>query len=201
MGKVLIFCEYSDVVGSAFRATGHDVTSCDLLPSEGSPNHYQGDGRHLLWEPWDLVIAHPPCTYLTKARGTPSEDDDAVFAALEFFIDCQNANAPRVAVENPTMYRCYTNIVGRPDCVVEPFHFGDLYRKRTCFWLRGLPPLMPAMGADNTLLKRWVGGSGNEKARGIQSAILPTSGKKGKEAAQTFPGMAAAMARQWGLLC
>ena len=61
MGRVFVFCEYSDVVGSAFRAEGHDVTSCDLLPSEGSPNHYQGDGRHLLREPWDLVIAHPPC--------------------------------------------------------------------------------------------------------------------------------------------
>ena len=61
MGKVFIFCEYSDVVGSSFRAAGHDVTSSDLLPSEGSPNHYQGDGRHLLSEPWDLVIAHPPC--------------------------------------------------------------------------------------------------------------------------------------------
>ena len=70
MGKVFVFCEYSDVVGSAFRAEGHDVTSCDLLPSEGSPNHYQGDGRHLLREPWDLVIAHPPCSKsLTAVNG------------------------------------------------------------------------------------------------------------------------------------
>ena len=83
--KVLVFCENSDVVGSAFRARGHDVTSSDLEPSAGSPNHYQGDGRWLLREPWDLVIAHPPCTYLSVARGKPSEDDDAIMEALEFF--------------------------------------------------------------------------------------------------------------------
>ena len=80
-------------MGSAFRAQGHDVTSCDLEPSEGSPNHIQGDVRPLLREPWDLVIAHPPCTFLSVARGKPSDDDDAIMEALEFFADCQNANA------------------------------------------------------------------------------------------------------------
>ena len=99
--KVLVFCEYSDVVGSAFRAKGHDVTSADLLPSEGSPNHYQGDGRWLLREPWDLVIAHPPCTYLTPARGR-LRDMEETSAAIEWvFLECLEGKRPNVAVENP----------------------------------------------------------------------------------------------------
>ena len=114
MGKVFVFCEYSDVVGSAFRAEGHDVTSCDLLPSEGSPNHYQGDGRHLLREPWDLVIAHPPCNVpdstITWAGSNAAHAEGIrqgrrvggrCLRPLTFSMDCSAANAPLVAVENP----------------------------------------------------------------------------------------------------
>ena len=101
MGKVLIACEYSGIVRDAFIAAGHDAISCDLLPTERPGPHIRGDVRELLREPWDLVIAHPPCTKLASSRGAPSDDDDAILAALDFFIDCQDANAPRVAVETP----------------------------------------------------------------------------------------------------
>ena len=107
--KVLVFCENSDVVGSAFRARGHDVTSSDLEPSEGSPNHYQGDGRWLLKEPWDLVIAHPPCQLTSLNQSHPANRRRLGFwvefaDAVQFFQDCLAANAPRVAVENPLMH-------------------------------------------------------------------------------------------------
>lgn len=187
--KVLVACEKSDVVGSAFRAQGHDVTSCDLEPSEGSPNHMQGDVRPLLLEPWDLVIAHPPCTYLSVARGKPSDDDDAILAALEFFADCQNANAPRVAVENPGIYRFAQAVLGIPDCRVDPYHFGDPYRKRTWWWLKGLPPLMPTQAADSS--KSWV--NSTNRGPGRNGAVRDKALR-----ARFFPGMAAAMAQQWG---
>ena len=188
--KVLVFCEYSDVVGSAFRAKGHDVTSADLLPSEGSPNHYQGDGRWLLQEPWDLVVAHPPCTYLSVARGEPSDDEDEVLAALEFFADCQNANAPRVAVENPGIYRFAQKVLGKPSQVVQPWHFGDAYIKRTCWWLQGLPPLFAQYGgSDRAILSKHISATGCKPGEGVRNPSAR---------AKFWQGMAAAMAHQWG---
>ena len=194
MGRVLIFCEYSDVVGSAFRAAGHDVTSSDLLPSEGSPNHCQGDGRHLLREPWDLVIAHPPCTYLTVARA-PMRDLPETADAIHFFLDCQFANAAMVAVENPLPFKAVRKYIGEPDCTVHPWHFGDPFLKRTCWWLKGLPPLMPLFAGTDQLFPSFVGGT-NSRKTGRKS--LHRSAKK---RAEFHPGMAAAMAKQWGSLC
>ena len=133
--KVLVFCEYSGVVLEAFLAEGHDAYSADLLPTESihKDRHFEGDGLWLLQEPWDLVIAHPPCQYLSTARGKPSDDDDSILAAMEFFMDCRNANAPKVAVENPQMYKFAQAVVGKPDCKVEPHYYGSDYSKRTFF--------------------------------------------------------------------
>ena len=187
--KVLVFCEYSDVVGSAFRAKGHDVTSADLLPSEGSPNHYQGDGRWLLREPWDLVIAHPPCTRLCVSGVmwlAKRNLWDDMREGAHFFLECLNANAPRVAVENPIMHKYAIAIVGqKPDCMVQPYDFGDWESKRTAFWTRGLPPLLP------TIMR------GQAK---IQQTLhrLPPGPDRASMRSKTFPGMAAAMAQQWG---
>ena len=149
--KVLIACEYSGVVRDAFLERGHDAISCDLLPTESPGPHVQGDVRELLREPWDLVIAHPPCTYLTVARGANYPDSKDVGEALDFFIDCQYANAPLVAVENPMMYLFCRNFVGDPDCTVHPYNFGDPWQKRTCFWLKGLAPLLPTCHAGYRL--------------------------------------------------
>ena len=185
--KVLVFCENSDVVGSAFRARGHDVTSSDLEPSAGSPNHYQGDGRWLLQKRWDLVVAHPPCQHLTNANLKP-KPPELEGPALALFQECLNANAPRVAVENPMPFKHIRAILGEPSCIVQPFQFGDVYRKKTCWWLRGLPPLLQmgdAIGAP-----RWV--SAGYKGKGLGVASRP------KDRAHFWPGMARAMARQWG---
>ena len=195
--KVLVFCENSDVVGSAFRARGHDVTSSDLEPSAGSPNHYQGDGRWLLREPWDLVIAHPPCTYLSVARGRPSDDEDAILEALEFFADCQAANAPRVAVENPMIYKFARAVLGEPSQKAQPWQFGDGYVKGTFWWLQGLPPLLYEIhGTDGEwpLLVQSSGSNYKSGRKGHRGHRNP------KLRSKFHPGMAAAMAHQWGVV-
>ena len=143
--RVLVAFEESDVVGKAFRDQGHHVTSCDLLPSRGSPDHVQGDVRPLLREPWDLVIAHPPCTFLTPARGK-LRDMPETLAAIELFQECQHANAPMVAVENPLPYVWVRQFIGEPDCLVQPWQFGDMYLKRTGWWLDGFTPVAPNDG-------------------------------------------------------
>ena len=195
---VFVFCEFSDTVSAAFRARGHDVLSCDLLPSENpDANHYQGDGRHLLQEPWDLVIAHPPCTYLSVARGKPSDDDEAILEALEFFADCQNANAPMVAVENPRIYRFAQAVLGKPSQVVQPWHFGDEYLKRTHWWLKGLPPLLATHFSheDGSLpVKVAANSTKGSRRKTYQTAEFGNPALRSK----FHPGMAAAMVQQWG---
>ena len=199
--KVLVFCENSDVVGSAFRARGHDVTSSDLEPSEGSPNHFQGDGRWLLREPWDLVIAHPPCQKLTAINdcwtnnfNSPTWEED-YYEAVSMFIQCRAANAPMVAVENPRMHKRARQILGRPDCVVNPFDFGSIYKKRTGFWLKGLPPLMSTFYNPDSVY--WVQWRGIGKRGGHEKGIT-TGHRNAKLRSKFHPEMAAAMARQWG---
>ena len=200
MEQVLIACEYSGIVRDAFIAAGHDAISCDLLPTERPGPHIQGDVREVLQRPWDLVIAHPPCTYLTNARALPSDDDDEVTSALELFVDCQNANAPLVAVENPVMFKVFRTIVGEPDCLVDPFQFGDVYRKRTCWWLKALPPLFPTCYATSAKgsVGSWVQtGSGSRSNRAMRREN-DRGALRAKNHAQFWPGMAAAMAKQWG---
>ena len=194
--KVLIAFERSGIVRDAFREAGHDAMSCDLEPTDRPGPHHQGDARPLMRLPWDLIIAHPPCPYLTSARGTPVDDDDLIVEALECFIDCLNANAPRVAVENPLLYKWVRAIVGQPDCRVHPYHFGDEYLKRTYFWLNGLPPLMAThySGEDKTLPR--IISSGGSK-RGYVPGYW---GAQNPKRSEFHPGMAAVMAQQWGSL-
>ena len=136
--KVLVACEYSGRVRDAFRALGHDAISCDLEPTEVPGPHIQGDVWPLLMEPWDLVIAHPPCDYLANSGvrwRVERQEWQQVEDAARFFLACLSANAPRVAVENPVMHRYGREHVGRgPDFTVQPWHFGDPQAKRTCFW-------------------------------------------------------------------
>ena len=190
--RVLVACEYSGVVRDAFRARGHDAISCDLRPTlQGGP-HAQGDVRAVLRHPWDLVIAHPPCTYLSKLSCTGG-GGAAKRAALpetrqaaDFFLQCLNANAPRVAVENPTMYRQAREMVGGPPSfAIHPWMYGHPYSKRTAFWVRGLPPLMATL--VHTERKVWVG---TRQVHGYR--------KHRDEHSLTFTGIARAMAQQWG---
>jgi hypothetical protein len=186
---VLIACEFSGVVRGAFRDMGHDAVSCDILPTERPGPHHQGDVLPLLRQPWDLVIAHPPCTRLCNSgvRWLHERDLwDEMREGAEFFLACLNANAPMVAVENPVMHRHAREIIGRgPDFTTQPYEHGDPYTKRTCFWTRGLPPLQPSMVVDG---------------REAQVHRASPGPDRWKERSRTYPGIARAMAEQWGAL-
>lgn len=186
--KVLVACEYSGRVRDAFIRRGHDAISCDLLPTETPGPHIQGDVSELLRQPWDLVVAHPPCTRLCNSgvrwlheRNLWAELDEAV----AFFMSCLNANSPRVAVENPVMHKHAAKVIGKPSFTVQPWQFGDNERKRTCFWTRGLPPLVPTSDLD-----------GSTAGHSIHRA--PPGIDRWKNRSRTFQGIADAMAEQWG---
>ncbi len=203
--RVLVACEFSGVVRRAFRALGHDAWSCDLLPAEdGSPFHIHGDAIEAAYsQAWDLMIAHPPCTYLTLAGNKwmkpefesrfPTRKEDRR-RGVEFFIKLATAPIPRTCIENPvsimsTQYR-------KPDQIIQPYHFGLPIRKTTCLWLNGLLPLQhteivePALDhfpSGNTQSK-WHTETGHIKCRHERS----------KARSKTFPEIAQAMALQWG---
>lgn len=189
--KVLVAFEKSGIVRDAFIAEGHDAISCDLLPTEQPGPHIQGDVRPLLQEPWDLVIAHPPCTFLTVARA-PMQDLKQTAEQIDLFIDALFANAPLVAVENPRMFRAVRRRIGEPSCEVQPYQFGDPYLKRTCWWLKGLPPLLPTSWVNDAGFPSLVGGR-NSRASGRKSLHRDPARRS-----RFHPGMAAAMAKQWG---
>jgi hypothetical protein len=188
--RILVACEYSGRVRQAFRDLGHDAWSCDLLPSEdNSERHIKGDVSELLRQPWDIVVAHPPCQFLSNSgvrwlHERPGRWDDMRKGAA-FFLECLNANAPFVAVENPVMHKYAREIVGRgPDFTVQPWQFGDPAKKRTCFWTRGLPPLAPTsnMTASDARADCHLASPGPDRW---------------KERSRTYPGLAKAMATQW----
>lgn len=189
--RVLIACEYSGRVRDAFSAEGHDAVSCDLLPTESPGPHIQGDVRSILGEDWDLVIAHPPCTRLCNSGVRWLHERDLwgdMREAAKFFLECLNAPAPRVAVENPVMHKYAREIVGRgPDFTVQPWQFGDNEKKRTCFWTKGLPPLRPTSNLDGS----------DARARCHR---MPPGPDRWKARSTTYPGIAKAMATQWGAL-
>jgi hypothetical protein len=190
--RILVACEYSGRVRDAFRALGHDAVSCDLLPSETPGPHIQADVLDLLREPWALVIAHPPCTYLANSGVRWLRNDPARWANMRegagFFLACLNANAPLVAVENPVMHGHARDIVGgRAQFTVQPWHFGDNFKKRTCFWTRNLPRLRPTSDLDGSTAR-------------AECHLASPGPDRWKNRSRTYPGIARAMAEQWGAL-
>ena len=190
--RALVACEYSGAVRRALRARGIDAVSCDLLPSEdNSPHHIIGDVRPLLRERWAMVIAHPSCTRLCNSGVRWLAERD-LWADMRdgaaFFLECLNANADFVAVENPVMHKYAREIVGRgPDFTIQPWQFGDPAKKRTCFWTRGLPPLLPT--SDMTA------------ADARADCHLASPGPdRWKERSRTYPGIAEGIADQWGAI-
>jgi len=186
MMRVLVACEFSGVVREAFRAVGCDAWSCDLLPSEiPSARHFQTDVRTLLHgqDDWDLLIAHPPCTHLAVSGARYFKDKQTEQAeALAFVRLLLDSPIPRIAVENPVSV--ISSRIRKPDQIVQPFHFGDPFRKTTCLWLKGLPPLTKT----------------NDLKTGIQACWRESPHPdRWKRRSRTYPGFAAAMARQWGL--
>ena len=185
--RVLFACEYSGRGRQAFRARGHDAWSCDLLASEdGSPYHLQQDVRPLLRERWDLVVAHPTCTRLTNSGVRWLHERqlwEELEVAAEFFVDCLNANAERVAVENPIPHRYALERIGRSyDQIIHPWQFGHGETKATCLWLKNLPKLQPTNIVDG---------------REPKVHRMPPIPDRWKERSRTYQGIADAMAEQW----
>ena len=195
--RVLVACEFSGIVRDAFIAAGHDAVSCDLLPSERPGPHIVGDAIEAANSgPWDLMIAHPPCTYLSRAGArwwkVPGRHELAEEAAA-FVRMLWDAPIPRVAIENPI--GMLNRLWRYPDQTIEPWQFGEPYTKRTCLWLRGVPPLLSTLIVEERTA--WLPsnvGAGRRKGQRSQRGIAKTA----TDASRTFPGIAAAMASQWG---
>lgn len=198
MARVLIGCEFSGVVRRAFRERGHDAWSCDLLLAEdGSPFHIQGDVLDVLDDDWDIGIFHPPCTYLSRAGARWWGNGQREWAALEaaaFVRALWDAPIDRVAIENPI--GMLWQVWRKPDQTIEPWMFGDPFTKRTCLWLRGLPPLI-ATGIESST-SPWLPSNTSGFRRGQRSQAGQVHG--GRDASRTFAGIADAMADQWGAL-
>lgn len=218
--NVLIGCEFSGVVRRAFRAAGHNAWSCDLLPAADDEKwHLQCDVRAAIEQPpfgeqWDLGIFHPTCTYLCNSgvwalkRVPPNPSPgvlygDARMRAVEegakFFCELLDAPIPRVAVENPVMHKYARAIIGRKyQQIIQPNQFGDDASKATCLWLKRLPPLMPTRIVPPRMVNgkpRW----GNQTDGG-QNKLTPSDDRWAKRS-ETYPGIADAMADQWGSAC
>ncbi len=198
MARVLVACEFSGIVRRAFAALGHDAWSCDLLPAEdGSNRHFVGDARAHLDAGWDLlIVCHPPCTRLCNSGvrwlsvpppGRTLADIQAELrAAADLFSDFWNAPVPRIAIENPVMHRHAKALIRNYQPFaqsIQPWQFGHPETKRTCFWLKALPPLAPT---------NVVAGREQRVFR------MPPGPDRAKERSRFFPGVAEAMAQQWG---
>ncbi len=199
--KILVACEFSGRVREAFRKLGHDAWSCDLLPSDdNSPYHIQGDVLERLNEGWDMMIAHPPCTYLSNAGLHYITGDSGrgikVAEAVHFFLQLYNAKVPLIAVENPVGYM--STHFRKPDQIVQPFWFGEAERKATCLWLKGLPKLVPT-DMVGIKPKGTVTRKTGPKA-GKKYNYYFHNGKNAHERSRTFQSIANAMAEQWGKL-
>ena len=195
--KVLVACEYSGRVRDAFSKLGHDAWSCDVLPTDAPGQHIQGDVLDVLSADWDLMVAHPPCTYLTNAGVTWLHRDPTRWQKLdlaaEFFVRLLNAPIPHIAVENPIMHKYAKERIGgvKQSQVIQPWMFGHMEQKATCLWLKNLPLLCPTdnVRAEMKLLPD------NQRQR---LHYLPPSEDRWKLRSTTYIGIAEAMANQWG---
>jgi hypothetical protein len=195
--KVLVACEYSGTVRDAFRAAGHDALSCDLLPTDVPGPHYQGDVTDIINDGWDLMVAHPPCTYLcssglhwNKRRPERAQMTEDALKFVQFLLD---APIPRIALENPI--GCIGTRIRKADQTIQPWQFGHDASKSTCLWLKNLPLLTPTAVVEPRIAngkKRWANQTDSGQNR------LPPSEDRWKIRSETYFGIAAAMVAQWG---
>ena len=180
--KVLVACEFSGIVRDAFAERGHDAWSCDLLPTERPGNHIQGDVLEVLDQGWDLMIAHPPCTHLAVSGARWFKDKIVEQeSALEFVFTLLSTTIRRVAMENPVSI--ISSRFRKPEQIIQPWMFGHGETKATCLWLKGLRPLAPTDIVDGRI------------ARVHRE---PPGDDRWKNRSRTLPGIAKAMAEQWG---
>ena len=191
--KVLIACEYSGIVRDAFAAKGHDAWSCDILPTESLGNHFQGDVLEHLDKGWDMMIAHPPCTYLSNAgarflypKGKLNEDRYKLgLKAKEFFMALYNAPINKICVENPISSKIYN--LPKYNQIIQPYEYGHPIQKRTCLWLKNLTKLQPTNITNKKQSTKIAGNWFNKGGKNRQ-----------KNRSKFFKGIADAMADQWG---
>jgi len=182
--RVLIACEFSGTVRDTFRRRGHDAWSCDLLPTDAPGPHIQGDVSAVIGDGWDLMIAHPPCTHLAVSGArhfAAKRKDGRQQSAIDFVRLLLAAPIPRIALENPVSI--ISTAIRKPDQTIQPWQFGHGETKRTCLWLKGLPPLVPTKVV-----------SGRE----ARVHRMPPSPGRWKARSVTYSGVAEAMANQWG---
>jgi hypothetical protein len=190
--KVLIACEYSGRVRDAFIALGHEAMSCDLLPTDAPGPHYQGDIQDVIDYPWDLMIAHPPCTDLSVSGAAwfaKKRMNGAQQASASFFMKLAKAEIPKIAIENPICVM--SSLWRKPDQVIQPWMFGHTEQKATCLWLKGLKPLIET----NNVKQQMMLLPKNQRER---MHFLPPSEDRWKLRSTTYQGIADAMASQWG---
>lgn len=182
--KVLVACEYSGRVRDAFNAMGHDAMSCDLLPTDAPGPHYQGDVRDVLYDGWDLMVCHPPCTHLAVSGSRwfkeKAKEQEEALAFVRFLLD---APIEKIALENPISV--ISSRIRKPDQIIQPWMFGHGETKATCLWLKNLPPLKPTQIVEG---------------REARVHKMPPSPDRWKKRSTTYAGIAAAMALQWGEL-
>ena len=189
--RVLVACEYSGRVRDAFIAKGHEAMSCDLLPTEKPGPHYQGDVRDVMDYPWDLMIAHPPCTDLSVSGAAWFEKkkmNGSQQMSASFFMMLAKSDIPRIAIENPICIM--SRLWRKPDQIVQPWMFGHMEQKATCLWLKNLPVLHPTIDVKAQMMEL-------PKYKRERLHYLPPSDDRWKLRSETFQGIADAMAEQW----
>ena len=209
--KVLIACEFSGAIRQEFRQLGHHAFSCDIVPAEDkSRYHYQSDVRNVMnaYE-WDLMIAHPPCTYLTLAGNRwfkpeyadkyPTRQQDRQ-DGIDFFMELYNADIPHIAVENPI--GIMSSVFRKPDQIIQPWQFGDPFQKSTCLWLKNLPKLEHTKIVEKGEFIEWTckkTGRTKRQPKWYAEAFQKTSDpvERQKIRNTTFPGIAKAIAEQY----
>ena len=201
--RILIACEFSGTVRDCFYKKGHDVWSCDILPTTSKGNHIQDDVLNHLNKNWDLMIAHPPCTYLARAGARwlyPNKklDNDRYKKGIEaknFFMKLYNAPIKKIAIENPTPMRVFN--LPKHTMFIQPYQFGHSFSKKTLLWLKNLPNLKPdkdePIKKSNNYKQLLPSNTGGKKF-GLRYSF---SSVRGKESSITFKGVANAMAKQW----
>jgi hypothetical protein len=197
--RVLVACEESQAVTKEFRSLGHEAYSCDIQEcSGGHPEwHLQQDVLPLLREDWDMVIAFPPCTHLAVSGAAWFEqkrNDGRQQAGIAFFMEFANCKCPRVAIENPV--GIMSTVWRKPDQIIQPWQFGDSFQKSTCLWLKGIQKLIPTNIVNKG--EQLVYKSGRSMPKWYADAWKMKKEDRAKLRSKTYPGIAKAMAHQWG---
>lgn len=200
--KILVACEESQAVTIELRKLGHEAYSCDIIPcSGGYPEwHLQQDVTPLLQEKWDMIIAFPPCTHLAVSGAAwfeQKQKDGRQQQGIDFFMMFANADCQKIAIENPV--GIMSSKWRKPDQIIQPYEYGEPFSKKTCLWLKGLPNLIPTKVVDPG--ERVTFASGKSMPKWYADVWHLPKEERAKLRSKTFPGIAKAMAEQWGGCC